>query len=525
MTRSRRAGVVFYLFLFISLCWSWLVVLRYFDDDEFQHTHLSWLLAHNFTPLRDFFEHHVFLYHLLLSPLMRLGDGPGLLFLWRFLSLACSVATVWAIFRFCRRQDGTVPASISTWLLFCVPMFTAKMIEARPESPAILSFTVAILLLLECDRQYLPRQKAFLTGLLSGLTVFFSAKYVYSVFGLVLVVSLFFGPVSFLFFVVGMLTSGLPLFFYLTVKNLFPEFIHAVVVNNIFWKHSFSPAGYIFEAFTTSSGLMGLAFSGILGGFFLSRSERSLLLLAPLGGTVAGIFLLPEPYRQTFLPLFPVLAIGCSFLLSHVVDSFGQAGKTFLVGLVLFSSLPGLLQILPEFSRTNRKDLQTMALVEKLDPSKGPVFDGRGLMFYRRHVGFHACMHRGIMAMIDTEKFATQTVRELCRLHYPVVIFDYRVKEMPVEIINFLNSAYQPIGESEVYMPGLSIDRSLLALEGSEIEIPVSGDYRISWVGQELAIDGKIVENNSSVFLEAGLHHFQGLGFVDRLSLVLIRRK
>ncbi|HOJ39242.1 MAG TPA: glycosyltransferase family 39 protein [bacterium] len=523
MARIRNFPWAFLVKLLMALGWLGLAGWRYFDEDEFQHIHIAWLISRGVLPFRDFFEHHVPFYHLLLSPLLRLPEGPWLIFLFRAISLLCAGATLVVIYRFGKRQDGTWPALGATWLLAWVPMFAGKMTEARPEAPAILTFTLAVLGLLETEARPPGYGKSFLVGLLAGLTVLFSGKYIFPVFGLVLVFLFTQSAAAILLLFLGAASSCLPLIVYLALNRLFPEFLRLALINNIFWRHRFSPQGYLFEAFATAAGLAGLALAGVLAGF-LEKPERSLVLVGALGGSLLGIFVIPEPYRQTFLPLFPALAIAASLTLSLFLKSFPQQGLA-LVVMVLAGSLPGLVRLWSGDVHGNRKDLATMALVEKVDPGRGPVFDGRGLMFYRPHVGFHACMHRGIMAMIDPGRYAGETIRELQRLNYPVVIFDYRVKEMPVELQDFIKMHYQPVGNTEVYMPGLSIDRSLLAMEGSDVEIPIAGEYQISWVGQELMIDGQVVANNSVISLSTGNHHFQGLGFVDRLSLILVRRR
>ncbi|MCM8756904.1 MAG: hypothetical protein NC823_00285, partial [Candidatus Omnitrophica bacterium] len=499
----------FYFALVTAFFWLSLGYWRYFDDDEFQHIHFAWLLSQGLVPFRDFFEHHIPFYHLLVSPLMHLPSGSYLIFIFRFLSLACAFGTLGLIFSYCRRQDGQWPAAGATLMLAWAPIFAIKMVEARPEAPAILSFTLAAVTLLE-NRGALSRARAFLVGFCLACTVLFSAKYLVVVFGLVLLVFLTEKFSTCLLTLAGAAAGCFPLLGYLAVTQSFSEFVQSVVVNNLFWKHSFSPQGYLFETFTQSPALVGLAFGGLLGGLFFQKPERGLVTLAGAGGVFLAIFLLPEPYRQSFLPLFPLMALAGSFMLSLILSSLEPFGRKELAlsSLIFFGSLPGVVQLGKEFFQSNREDLETMRLVEKIDPSAGPVLDGRGLMFYRAHLGFHACMHRGIMAMVDLEKYSAEVITELEKRKFPVVIFDYRVKDLPVALQDFIKNHYLPVENTAVYVPGLNIDRSLLTLAGTEVSIPITGEYQITWIGQGLAIDHRAVENNSILYLTEGNHHF-----------------
>lgn len=51
--------------------------LRSFDQDEFQHLHSAWCIFKGLLPYRDYFDHHLPLYHYLVAPVFRLYDVEG----------------------------------------------------------------------------------------------------------------------------------------------------------------------------------------------------------------------------------------------------------------------------------------------------------------------------------------------------------------------------------------------------------------------------------------------------------------
>src|SRR5262245_37034538 len=65
----------------------WLLRVRDFDPDEFEHLHAGWLFANGMLPYRDFFQIHPPWFYFLLRPLFHFfavetnaADAFGLLF-------------------------------------------------------------------------------------------------------------------------------------------------------------------------------------------------------------------------------------------------------------------------------------------------------------------------------------------------------------------------------------------------------------------------------------------------------------
>jgi len=254
--------------------------------------------------------------------------------------------------------------------------------------------------------------------------------------------------------------------------------------------------------------------------------KKSAGALCIFSGGLLGIFVIPEPYRQVFLPIFPILTIGACAILHMLWRAFGKtkAVSAALTVSVVAALLPAVVRLSGEYNQTNTADIETMKQVEKMRGKHTPVFDGRGLMFYRMHLGRHACMHEGIMMMIDPDKFAGDLIEELQRNRDVIIILDYRVKKMPVGILNLVRKHYQRIDGTDIFVPGFSLDRSELLDAGSELMIEIPGWYRINWIGEGVLIDKQETEKNSEVFFDRGLHYIKITGFVDKLTIMLVRK-
>jgi hypothetical protein len=77
MTNRNTIGLSYVLRVVLCVFIIGMIVLlartawvRDFDPDEFQHLEMAWLIAVGEIPYKEFFEHHVPLYHFLISPLL-----------------------------------------------------------------------------------------------------------------------------------------------------------------------------------------------------------------------------------------------------------------------------------------------------------------------------------------------------------------------------------------------------------------------------------------------------------------------
>ena len=508
-------------------------VLHPFDDDEFQHAHYAWLLHQGQLPFQDFFEHHLPTYHRLVAPVYALGEAPETLFALRFVSWACLVAVLACVYGAGRTLcSGPAGPTAAILLLVTAPIFLAKMLEARPEAPALLCFAGALRLLFACRRDGDGRVSAriALAGFLAGAMPALSHKFGLSAAALVAGAFLLHGGRrGFLF----MAASALPLLAVLAwaaAQGILGDLIHNVFVLGVEWKHRFSPSGYLASLWSESALLVSAGFAGLLllvGESARGRRQAAFLFMV-LAAATATLFLVPEPYRQSFLPLFPLLAIGAAVMADRAWQWIRHAGgipvagvAAALVVLAAAALYPGVTSLAADLKLSPSADLRRMRAAEATGSPR--YFDGRGLLFYRPHTGRHACMHEGIQAMLDPARFATETIDALRAAGCPTVILDYRVLQMPEAVVNFIRGHYLPIGD-EVFVPGFRVDRSRLVGRSCRVQVSVDGLYRVSWRSGKVRCDGREVTSGAALPLAAGEHVLEGVGFVDGFTALLEKR-
>ncbi|MCM8764345.1 MAG: hypothetical protein NC830_03140 [Candidatus Omnitrophica bacterium] len=520
--RSKFFNPEIVIWLIIACLWIYFSFFHGFDDDEFQHCHNAYLIWKGLTPYKNFFEHHLPLYHIIFSPFFFLGEKPSTIFLFRFLSLICSGNAFLILYRHLKENYGTI-ALFCLALLAFVPMYLFKMTEARPESVAILFFVSALTYVFSQNSE---KHDIFFAGALSGLMVCLSLKYVYAWVGLCASCFVLKKKTLGVYFVAGFLTGIFPLFFYILTKGIFPEFIKCVLVTNAKWKYSFSPAGYLYELFMTAGVIAGCAISGIIGDFLVKESRRKALSGSLLFfGCFLGVVLVPVPYRQSFLPLI----VACVFCSLPFVKEFFQLIQDkrikFAVAMIIFlcATSNSLIAIKNEIPQTNFMDLQTMKKVDEISPGT-PFFDGRALMFYRMHTGYYGFMHHELLQMLDADEYSSHIIEAIKSNNFPVVIYDYRVKQMPAKIQHFIQSHYFLAAEPDIYMPGVKIDRAQFIEGRSDFEINVAGWYVVSFTGEDLLIDDTPVKSGDIRFFEIGIHTAKSAKFIDDLTVVLRKR-
>jgi hypothetical protein len=514
-----------------------------FDDDEFQHAHYAWLLHHGARPFQDFFEHHLPAYHLLVSPVFAASNSPASLFVLRFISWACLIGTLAYVYVASRRLcSGPAGPTAAVLLVATAPIFLTKMVEARPESAAILCFAAALHQLLARRNTDSPGSLARLTlaGLLAGAMPALSHKFGLSAVALVASAFVMHGTRRGLLFAAASTVPLLILVAWAAAHGILADLYRDVFALAVEWKHRFSPTGYLASlwqesALLVTTGLAGLVY---LSGASAESRRQTTALFMLLAAATATLFLVPEPYRQSFLPLFPLLAIGAAVttdltfrLFAHpaspltvtsprLFPSYAAAtiGITVLAAATLY---PCAVTLVSDLQLSPTADLQRMRAADATGSPR--FFDGRGLMFYRAHTGRHACIHQGIMSMLDPARYATDTIEALREANFPTVIMDYRVLQMPSQVQDFIRNHYLPLGD-DLFVPGFRIDRSRLVGRPCKVQIPVGGRYRTTWRGGKVRCDGQDLVPSATIPLAAGEHVFEGFGFVDGFTAILTQR-
>ncbi len=527
MNKLKNPDVALLMVIVVVLgcVWGYSTAFHAFDDDEFQHANIAWLMREGERPYSDFFEHHLVLYHGAAAPLFSIGEDRHTIFVLRALSLVAGTLTLLLLYMSGRRLGASPHGAIAgVWMLGLTPMFVLKMTEARPEAPAMAAMAAAIYFL--CAGVELKNYaksdsfpwRAATIGLMAAAAALLSQKY--AVVSLALVAAVW--PVygrrramqSFAVFAASLILYAA----WMAAMGVAREAFDLVVMLNLRWRYSFSPAGYATELYISAGALTVTGLIGIVRSVMQAPRRKGLTPGIFFASSLALIILVPVPYRQSFLPLLAALALGsmlfCTPLFTLITAaSNGRRGRAAAFVLTVLLGAASLYTLPEHLSPDNRRDLALMAAMDEYAP-EGPVFDGRKLMFWRPHIGYHACMHEEILMMIDKDKYAEDVLSGLKEAGLPPVIRDYRVENMPERITIFIREHYLTAdGEHHgsltnfetVYVAGLHRDR-IMPAAGLELEVPADGYWRIAWKGGDVSLNSRRLKNGKSILLREGKH-------------------
>lgn len=316
---DRPSFFPFCVFLFCASLFilGYSVIFRPLDHDEYEHLYSSYLMLQGQIPYRDFFQHHHFLYWIFLAPFVKnFQDTSCLLYIARSLSLCAIFITAFYTYKISILKGGDRKSVfLFVTVLLSIDMIVHSGILVRPDM-----FMVA----------------AFFSGLYYYI-VYLKNK---NVFPLVLSFLLFF--VSFLFLqkaVFLLFGFCLCVIYQLYKKELLLRDFLAALALPLFllvWLLYFMQKEHVFVDYFELNWLFNFKISMVYGWirlklplFFCSISliviELRIIKRAPFQLT-SIIFLffclffaiLPTPYEQYYIPLFPFIIItlsGCFDLL------------------------------------------------------------------------------------------------------------------------------------------------------------------------------------------------------------------
>jgi len=152
-----------------------MVILHYrADSDETQHAHVVWAWSHGQLPYRDIFDNHMPLFHMVCAPLFHLlGEHSYILVELRLAMLPFFFVCLWCVYLL---AETLYSRRIAPWASLCaaaIPTFFYTSTEFRPD---ILWAALWLLSLVIALRGSFTLKRAFVFGILLGLTLSVSIK-------------------------------------------------------------------------------------------------------------------------------------------------------------------------------------------------------------------------------------------------------------------------------------------------------------------------------------------------------------
>jgi 4-amino-4-deoxy-L-arabinose transferase-like glycosyltransferase len=313
-----------------------LLQIRYYDPDEFQHLHGARQIYHGEIPYRDYFDHHTPFLHFIMSGLYPfVGDNIQILDVARSLMLVFTAFILCLTFILTKKLYSTDAGLLAVLFLSYVLMFLEKTLEIRPDLGAVI-FWLASMIFMVKGVQEKPSLRFFmLSGLSMGIALMFTQKSMFGLPGIFLALIYPFidrrigigwkqNAKLVLAFLLGIsIPLVLTCLFFLAHGALW-QFINCNFIMNSQWKMRFSPMGYIRQLINQNPFFLVMGLAGLLANivWMYKKEEVSKGIYIPIFCTLsvmAGLFILPVPYRQYYQLFLPLLAIYSGFILDKVI--------------------------------------------------------------------------------------------------------------------------------------------------------------------------------------------------------------
>jgi Dolichyl-phosphate-mannose-protein mannosyltransferase len=447
-----------------------LIPIRFFDPDEFEHSHAAWCVFKGLVPYKDFFEHHTPWYYFLLAPFFRwfavdqsFENARHFLIFGRGLSLVLTTLSAMLAFLVGRQGANRKVGILTALFLVGQPVVIQKTLEIRPDVPALAFFLGGLWFLLRGllaeESAATPRLRWFLVGgLCIGCAIMCTQKMLFVLPGALAGLGIWAvaggqrrlptRSLAGLVALVGIVVPGALTWAGLAICGGGSQFIQNNFLLNAKWKmHSDE---HLIVTLETSWPILILCLLGItvsLYRFYHAKQRRfgDILLLCTLGGLVAGILVIPAAYKQYYL--MP-LAIACVFAaqgLAFVVELVQQSVRAWLL---ICATLPLLVWPVVELgsSFTERNQRQTARLLyvfEHTSPTD-TVLDGwLGTGVFRPHPLYYFFMHGELLAMLsESQRAAYVDMLESGRVRPSLITLDEELIALGSRFVRFVLKNY-----------------------------------------------------------------------------------
>jgi len=357
----------------------WLLEVRQFDPDEFEHLHVAWLVSKGQLPYVDFFEHHTPWFHFFLAPFFSLfhvetnaRDAVAFLFLARRLMWILTGIILLLVFLLGKMWRNPLVGLLAALFLINTEIFSAATLEIRPDLFACIFWLACLIMVVDAvrleERAFQQRCRFTCGGILLGAGLMSTQKVLFAGPGLAVALAIYvliplrqglwlrFRNVCFV--AAGVCVSLVFTLGYFYWRGGAEEFIYYNFLFNIRYKDSFSPLPDLHQLIFSSPylagfGLLGLLYSvGIFAREKVSASVDRILVPSVLG-VLAGLFIVPVPHAQYYLLLLPLLAVFAAAGIVQVIETVYATRQTANIRRWIVGASYGLLVILVLLSVTS----------------------------------------------------------------------------------------------------------------------------------------------------------------------------
>ena len=535
-------------------------------QDETEHLHAAWAVAHGQVPYRDFWQLHPPLLYYLMAPLFTLmGEDLRIIYVARGLMLLCILLILLECYRIARTCFDALTGLLAVFLLSYLLLWWRSSYDVRPDIPQTLLVLMSLRWFLRAWERH-RRTDFLISGALLGVAFWLLIKTLFPLLGLILVFALssllrrsaaairehLTGLALFLAgFAVPVVLGGLLLW----VAGAWPAFFHWAVISAFRWPERFSPFGLVDQRPHVVSWMLAIVGVGHNVTRMVAARVVDEVQLSPLlaGSVTAAVylFLMPAPWRQSALPFVPLAAMYGADMVRKVVAQAmspettapSEAGvqvvrspwrlawaglAALLVIGVCVPPLRAVLRKMPPLSDQWQGRRLIIRYVLALTSPEDSVFDSYGLYIFRPHATYFNVITTAHLMWLQSGWIRElDIIHDLRRGHCKVAIFSRYLAELPPNLLGFLKLHYVSTGYHEqdrvVLVAGKELRPPDLEGNGSIVSLIATAEYavQVRRGNPKVYIDGQLYQRPR--FLEQGDHHIVVEGEFDVLTIFYSR--
>jgi len=442
---------------------------RVFDPDEFEHAHAAWCVFKGLVPYQDFFEHHTPWYYYALRPLFNwfsvdaaFDEARQFLIAGRVVSFALTALTVALMVRAGRLWRDRRVGLVAGLLLLTQPVFFQKMVELRPDVPAVAFVLGMVVLLLRAlePGSSTARARAWLAaaGLSLGGAIMCTQKALFVLPGAATGMSLWIllggaraerpaRLLSTLLFLMATAVPGLLTWAWFAYRHDGGAFLANNFLLNARWKPV--ATHQLVKVLWTSGPVLALALAGAVHSLSRLRAGEDrvadLVLLCIAGGLFACVLVMPSAHRQYYLLPLPIVCLFAADTFLALREHFKRSGsRAFaLLATVALAVLPAY-ALQEAFRQPNDRQLARLRTVLERTAPTDLVMDGwEGTGVFRPHALPHFFLHEEIRAMLTPQqRDAYLQALESGTIRPTLIALDVNLRALGPRFLRFVETRY-----------------------------------------------------------------------------------
>lgn len=459
----------------------YLIHIRYYDHDEFQHLNATWNLANGKIPFKDFFEHHFpWLYHsstyvftIFSNVETNANDAIRSIYLTRIHMQFYFLLSMFFFYKAIRVMHNKLTGFLFLVLYTSSIPLILKTIEFRCDVPALMFFAASSYTLLSAFAK--KELKYFLWAcFLFNCTIMCTQKYImmlpiFSLMALYFLIKLKgskfqklkYLSLSILFF---LLPFGLTALYYLAHNSL-DEFIYNNLTLNFNWKNKGAHWYHTDYFMWLSKFQMNLSYLSIIGGIILIiKNKKKANTTQVLMGLyyiwfIASLYLIPISALQFYIIVVPSICFFAGLTLNYIHEKLNFIPIALILISLVYNDYRTRV-----FYGSHRviQDNMITYLTENTSKSEAIFVGNPNYAIYRPSHNYYHFIHWGVwLILTDEEKDEFRSLFKSIETMPRIISYDYNIKSMFKELVPLIEKHYETI-PGMITNPGHMYEQRLL---------------------------------------------------------------